>query len=356
MQARVALRTRLVALYAGVFVASMSLVLVVSYLLLAEHLRETLLPGAADPILNRLATQYLLALIGTTLFAVAVGWLAARRLLAPIGEITATARRASEERLDERVALGGPADELRELGDTLDAMLDRFQASIEAQRRFIANASHELRSPLTAIRTEVEVTLTDPNATDAELRRMGERVLEAGDELDDLLASLMVLARSQRGLAERGPVELVRVVEAAAGDVAAEAAQAGVVIETELAAAGTVGDPALLRRLVANLIENGVRYNRPGGRVDVRLGTSDGAAVIEVENTGPRVPADAQERLREPFERLARHGGGSGLGLSIVQAVAEAHDGTVSLTARPEGGLNVRVRLPAAVRLAVGLP
>lgn len=163
MRARVALRTRLVAIYAAVFVTSTAAVLIVSYLLLASHLEDTLPTGTADPILSDLASQYVLTLIGTTLIAVSLGWLAARRLLAPLQAVTDAARHASDERLDERVSLGGPHDELRELGDTFDAMLDRFQESIENQRRFIANASHELRSPLTAIRTEVDVTLHDPD-------------------------------------------------------------------------------------------------------------------------------------------------------------------------------------------------
>ena len=357
---RVALRTRLVAIFAAVFAVSTAAVLLVSYLLVAGQVNDTLPQDAADPILDRLAWQYLLALVGTTLLASSLGWLAARRLLAPIAAITGAARHASEDRLSERLALRGPRDELRELADTFDAMLDRFQESIEAQRRFIANASHELRSPLTAIRTEADVTLADPAATLADLRHMAERVLEGADELDDLLAALMVLARSQRGLLTTATVDLGAVAELAVADLRGAAAEAGVALDADLASACVTGDAALLRRLVANLVDNAIRYNHRGGSVQVVVeasGASGGSrlrggatpmATVRVTNTGLLVPTGDLERLRQPFERLGRHGSGSGLGLSIVQAVAEAHAGSVALAARADGGLDVTVRVPAA--------
>ncbi|MFT4036151.1 MAG: histidine kinase dimerization/phospho-acceptor domain-containing protein, partial [Patulibacter sp.] len=233
---RLPLRVRLVGLFAVVFVVSTAAVLIVSYLLMAGHLHATLAPQQARPILRGLAIQYVLALTGTTLLALGLGWLAARRLLSPIAAVTGAARRASDEHLQERIALGGPNDELRELADTFDAMLDRFQESIEAQRRFIANASHELRSPLTAIRTEVDVTLSDPQATVAELREMGARVLEGSDELDRLLAALMVLARSQRGLVAAAPLDLAAVAALAAQDAARQAHAARVRIDVDVPA------------------------------------------------------------------------------------------------------------------------
>lgn len=380
--ARLPLRARLVAIFSLVFAACTAAVLVVSYVLMRDHLESTLAPGQAAPILRGLATQYVLALVGTTLFAAGLGWLAARRLLAPIAAVTGAARRASDEHLGERIALGGPDDELRELADTFDAMLDRFQESIEAQRRFIANASHELRSPLTAIRTEVDVTLADPDATVAELREMGERVLEGSDELDRLLAALMVLARSQRGLMATSPLDLGQVAMLVAQDASRQAEAARVTLDVDLPHAPGVeaplpvpiaGDPALVRRLVANLVDNAVRYHRPGGTVLVQVreesgdraaagvgsaGDGGGAprepsaggrhAVVRVVNLGGApVPAVDVERLRQPFERLGRtFVGGSGLGLSIVQAVAEAHAGRVELSAPAAGGLEVVVRLP----------
>ena len=362
LASRVTLRTRLVAIYAAVFVVSMTAVLLVSYFLLAAYLRDTLPAESAQPILDRLAGRYLLALLGTTLVATTLGWLAARRLLQPIQAVTDAARAASEEQLDQRLELGGPRDELRELGDTFDAMLDRFQESMEAQKRFIANASHELRSPLTAIRTEVDVTLSDPDATIRDLRAMGERVLQGGDELDELLASLMVLARSQRGLLRTDDVDLAQVATLAVQDLAPRAREARVALDVHLESTQVLGDPSLLRRLIANLVDNGIRYNRPGGVVQVTVGTvtvlarpADGSEgeraqrpTIRVVNTGTLIPPDAVDRLRQPFERLGRHGDGSGLGLSIVQAVAEAHEGTVRLVAEREGGLDVTITLPPA--------
>src|ERR1700712_5770401 len=240
MKTRVALRTSLVAIFASVFVACTAAVLAVSYALIAQHLHDTLAPREAASVLHRLAFQYVLALVGATLLAVAAGWMGASRLLAPLTRITEAARRASGERLDLRVNLGGPDDELRELGDTFDAMLDRFQQSIETQRRFIANASPELRSPLTAIRAEVDVTLSDPNATNAELRTMGERVLEGADQLDDLLGSLMVLARSQRGLRRSDPLDLAAISCRAVADGQRAAVAAGGRLEAGTSA-GMVG-------------------------------------------------------------------------------------------------------------------
>ena len=362
--ARMPLRARLVAIFSIVFAASTAAVLLVSYLLMRNHLEATLAAGQARPILRGLAAQFVLALIGTTLLAAGLGWLAARRLLAPIAAVTGAARRASDDHLAERIALGGPDDELRELADTFDAMLDRFQESIEAQRRFIANASHELRSPLTAIRTEADVTLSDPDATIAELREMGERVLEGSDELDRLLAALMVLARSTRGLVATSPLDLAQVTALAAQDAGRQAAAARVLLDVDVPLAPGVeaplpvpiaGDPALLRRLAANLVDNAIRYHRPGGTVLVQVRREADDGVLRVVNLGgaPVPPAEV-ERLRQPFERLGRtHASGSGLGLSIVQAVAEAHGGRVELAAPAAGGLEVTVRLPLRA-VAVG--
>jgi signal transduction histidine kinase len=215
--ARLPLRVRLTALYAALFAGTTAVVLAVAYGVLSRHLHRTLPDPVADPILDRVVLQLVLVLVGTTLLAVVLGWVAARRALRPIEDVTAAARRVSDDRLDERLALDGPHDEVRELADTFDAMLDRLAEGIGAQRRFVANASHELRTPLTAIRTEVDVTLTDPDASREELRAMGESVLAGADELDDLLEALLVLARSQRGVARQGPVDLTDAARRACG-------------------------------------------------------------------------------------------------------------------------------------------
>jgi signal transduction histidine kinase len=344
---RLGVRARLAALYAGLLALTTAVLLGLSWLLMDRHLHRTLPERLADDSAETLAVQYVLAFLGASLIAVALGWLVAGRVLAPIRRMTERAHGVTDERLDSRIAVEGPQDELRELGETLDAMLDRLQSSLDAQRHFVANASHELRSPLTVIRTETEVTLADPDASADDFREMGRIVLEATDRTEALLDGLMVLARSQRGLLRTDPVDLCLVARRAAAGGMAAARAASVRIEVEADSTATVtGDESLLERLVANLVDNGVRYNAPGGWVVVQCGRDGrGDAVVEVANSGPVVPADSVERLTQPFERLdrARDSKGSGLGLSIVRAVAEAHGGRLGLAARPDGGLRVRV-------------
>jgi signal transduction histidine kinase len=296
------LRVRLTAMYGGVFVVFVALLLSISYWLMARHLDRTLGADEAATALGQLRMQYLLALAGATLVATALGWALAGRELASM------------------------------------------QAAFDARERFVANASHELRSPLTVIRTEADVTLANPDADVEELRAMGRQVLGAADEMDALLESLMVLARSGRELPNRAYVDLA----AAAGAAALRVRAGGVRVRLELEPAGVSGERQLLERLAGNLIENGVRYNAPGGFVAVRTSSSDGGAVLDVVNSGPVIDPAVAARLIEPFERGGRTGrGGAGLGLSIVRSVAEAHGGRLALTPRVEGGLAVRVTLPA---------
>jgi len=297
------LRVRLTAIYGGIFVVFVAVLLSISYWLMSRHLDRTLDPFEASAALGQLRMQYLMALAGASLVATALGW-----------------------------ALAG-----RELGS--------MQAAFDARERFVANASHELRSPLTVIRTEADVTLSDPDATVAELRAMGRQVIGAADEMDALLDGLMVLARSGRELPNRDYVDLA----AAVRDAARRVRPSGVRVRLELEPAGVSGERQLLERLAGNLIENGVRYNAPGGFVAVRTASVDGGAVLDVINSGPVIDPAVAARLVEPFERGGRTGrGGAGLGLSIVRSVAEAHGGRLALTPRVEGGLAVRVTLPAA--------
>jgi signal transduction histidine kinase len=295
------LRVRLTALYGGVFAVFVAVLMGASYWLMRRHFDRTLEPADAEDALSQLATQYLVAFAGATLLATALGWALAGR-------------------------------ELRSMADAFDR-----------QERFVANASHELRSPLTVARTEVEVALADPGATEGELRAMGVDVLDSVDRMDELLDGLMLLAQSGRP-PERRPVDLAGI----AGAAAARVRPAGVRVQLALDPVQVRGERRLLERLAENLVENGVRYNAPGGFVDVRTGARDKSAVLRVENSGPVVPAATAARLLEPFERggRARDGGGAGLGLSIVRAVAEAHGGTVALAPRREGGLAVEVVLP----------
>lgn len=352
---RPTIRARLTALYALLVAASTGVLLAVSYWLLARHFDRTLPEALASDALEEVAVQYVVAFAGVLLVAGVIGWAVAGRLLAPLKRITATARRVSEERLGERIPAAGPHDELRELGETLNSMLDRLADSFDAQRRFVANASHELRSPLTVIRSEAEVALANPEPDLDELRGMAASVVQASRRTEALLASLLILARSQRGLVQSGPVDLADTAAAAAELTADAAGAESVRLTLELEPGVIEGDRALLERLAANLLENGVRYNRPGGFVVVRTRRVDGAAELEVENSGPLVDRAAAGRLAEPFERLERSadGGGAGLGLSIVRAVGEAHGGSLAIEPRDGGGLRVVVRFPTGVaRLA----
>jgi signal transduction histidine kinase len=311
-----------------------------------RHLRRTLSAEAASDAIGSLTLWYVVALLGTLLVAGGVGWLLARRALAPVEEMTRFARRISEERLGERLAPAGPPDELRELGETLDAMLDRLAGSFDAQRRFLANASHELRTPLAVMRAEADVALANPDPDVEELREMAVAVTESVVRTEALLDGLMLLARSQPGLLRPEPLDLGEIARRVGRQTGAEARAHDIDLRVAGGGATTTGDRALVERLVANLVENGVRHNVRGGWVDVRAGAEDGDAVVRVRNTGPVVAPEDVARLTAPFERLGRHGDsrGAGLGLSIVQAVADAHGATLRIAAQPEGGLDVTVR------------
>ena len=220
--------------------------------------------------------QYVLALAAMTALSVLLGWLVAGRALRPLQQITSTARRVSQDTLDERIALEGPRDELKELADTFDAMLERLSGAFASQRRFVANASHELRTPLTVMRTELEVTLADPDATNAELRTMAEAVHDALDRTERLVQSLLTLARSEGAVTRRDPMDLARAARVALEHTARDADAAGLAVTADLHPAPVAGDRSLLERLVANLVENAVVHNRPGGRVSVTTSSRDG--------------------------------------------------------------------------------
>ena len=345
---------RLTALYTLLFGGSAALLMALSWWLLGRHLERTLPAGLADEALADLGIQYVLAFVGTTVLAVALGWAMAGRALAPLARVTRAAREVSDERLSDRIGLTGPDDEVRELADTFDAMLDRLSSSFEAQRRFVANASHELRSPLTLIRSEAEVALADPQASAAELRTAAEGVVEATERTEALLEGLLALARSQRGLMRSEPVDLASSARAASAQLGREAAAREVGLRLDARPAPTAGDRWLLDRLVSNLVENAVRHNHRGGWAEVVTGVAAGCAFVRVRNGGRRIDPDAAPRLAEPFERTGRRsdGRGAGLGLSIVASVAEAHGGELRIEVRSEGGLVAEVSVPAATAAA----
>jgi signal transduction histidine kinase len=336
------IRARLTLTYVALLVGCTAAVLAASWWLLERHLDRTLPGGYADAVLNQLAGQYVLAVVGSGLLALGIGWAAAGHALAPVRAIARTASRITEERLDARVQLPDthPPDELHELAGTFDAMLDRVASTVDAQKRFVANASHELRTPLTVIRTEAEVALDDPHATEADLRRALHCAVEGTERAEALLEGLLVLARCTRGARAHDPVDLATVARRAL-DTTAQ----GRAFDARLDRTVVRGDAALLERLVANLTENAVRHGRGAPEVLVREVGDE--AVVRVANPGDPIPADVVARLAEPFERGTRTtAAGTGLGLSIVRAVAEAHGGRLELHSPPAGGLVADVRLP----------
>jgi signal transduction histidine kinase len=303
--------------------------------------------------LHQLLVEYIVALGAMTIVSVVAGWLLAGRALRPLRDITATARRVSGENLGERIGLKGPADELKQLADTFDGMLARLDAAFGSQRHFVANASHELRTPLAIMRTEVDVSLADPDATVEELRQMGEAVRETVDRCERLIEGLLMLARSEAATGREEPADLAALAADCITDLGARAREADVEVRDDLEPAWTQGEPALLERMIANLVDNGIRHNRPGGFLTVTTRSLGGRVLVTVANSGPRIdPADA-ERLTEPFRRLDRGGGGFGLGLSIVRSVVVAHGGTVEIEAPEAGGLVVRIDLPALAPVTV---
>jgi signal transduction histidine kinase len=304
----------------------------------------------------------------TAVLSAVLGWFAAGRAMRPLRRITAGARFISATNLNERLALDGPDDDLRELADMIDGLFGRLDASLHAQRQFVANASHELRTPLARSRTLLEVALRSPDASVASLRAACERALAAGAEQERLIEALLVLARGQRGLARREPLDLAAITRDVLAARGGQIAARGLSMEVTLAPALLGGDPALAERAVANLIDNALRHNVDDGTVWVEAGSDDeGRAVLSVANTGPEIPPDEVARLVLPFQRGGAAGTmasprtrprsgpddgdapglGLGLGLSIVHAVAVAHDADFSLVARlTGGGLVARLTFP----------
>jgi signal transduction histidine kinase len=279
--------------------------------------------------------------------AAAIGWFIAGRVLSPLRTITATARRIAASSLHERLALQGPDDELKELGDTLDNLFSRLEASFAAQRRFAASASHELRTPLTRERTLLQVTLADPASTTSTWQAVGRELLASNTEQERLIEALLTLASGEAGASERESLDLAVITSEALALPRPAISRLGLHLRTDIQPANLDGDPLLVQQLVSNLIDNAVRHNIPGGDVQVATGTSSGQAVLSVANSGQVIPPAEVDRLFQPFQRLgprpARRDGGHGLGLSIVRAIAADHGATVRARALPGGGLAVDV-------------
>jgi signal transduction histidine kinase len=301
--------------------------------------------------LHQLLTQSGIALAIMAVLAIACGWLMAGRVLRPLRTMTAATQQITERNLHERLALPGPGDEVKRLADTIDGLLARLDAAFEAQRHFVASASHELRTPLTLNRALLEVALADPAASAEELRSTCEDLLASGEQQERLMEALLTLASSERGLDRHDRFDLAAVVGRAVWMYRAEADRHGLQASFSLGHANVVGNPDLVECMAANLVDNAIRHNVPGGRLDVVTETSNQHSVLTVSNTGPPVPEDQAERLFQPFQRLgddrATHPDGHGLGLSIVRAIATAHDAGLKVQLRPGGGLHVQVHFPA---------
>jgi signal transduction histidine kinase len=306
--------------------------------------------GAAMERLKDLHELLLWSLMGlgvATIVAGLLGWAIGRRILDPLHKVTGAARRASQEHLHERIALDGPHDELKQLADTFDDMLDRLDLAFASQRRFVANASHELRTPLTSMRTLIDVAMAKTTRTAEGLETVVGRVREALGQSEAIIDGLLTLARSDRGLTRRELVDLEAAAQDAIDQTTSSARASDVVIEADLSAAPTLGDRVLVERLVANLVDNAVRYNVTAGSVQVETGTDDGQSYLSVTNTGPLVPEPKLASLFEPFTRLDQrvaNAQGAGLGLSIVASVVAAHNGHLQADALPKGGMKITVR------------
>ncbi|WP_338783580.1 HAMP domain-containing sensor histidine kinase [Streptomyces sp. DG1A-41] len=381
---RPTIRIRLTLLYGGMFLIAGILLLSIIYLLAAQALNVGSelpfkivegkvtsdicnLPDQASPAefnnamnqcvneqrqhaLDNLLSRSLLALLGLAVIAFAFGYAMAGRVLSPLGRITRTARAVAGSDLSRRIELDGPDDELKELADTFDDMLERLQRAFTAQQRFVGNASHELRTPLAINRTLLEVHLSDPNAP-VELQQLGKTLLATNERSEQLVEGLLLLARSDNQVVERGAVDLAEVAGQAIDQVRGEAEAKGVRIRGEQKPAVVQGNGVLLERIALNLVQNAVRYNvAEDGWVEVTTEVQHGQAVLVVSNTGPVVPAYEIDNLFEPFRRLRTERTGSdkgvGLGLSIVRSVARAHGGHIYAQPREGGGLVMRVTLP----------
>ena len=319
---------------------------------------------------HQLFLSSLIALGIMAVVATLLGWVLAGRALRPLRVITATARRISEDNLDERLAFAGPQDELKDLADTIDELLERLEGAFAAQRRFVANASHELRTPLATMRASLDVAMAKPEPPPVQTVMLATRLKAELDRIDELLEGFLMLARAQHGaLPDRAAVSLGDLASAALAFRSGAIAARSLTVRTDVSpdAICITGSQALVSRMLDNVIDNAIAHNEAAGWISVEAdapeaGTGGRCARVVVENGGPVLPQEQVAQLAQPFRRLGpgatnagrvAAGGGSGLGLSIVAAIATAHGGTLDLRARPDGGLRVVITLPLAPAAAL---
>ncbi|MFJ5829381.1 sensor histidine kinase [Streptomyces sp. NPDC093089] len=349
-------RLRLALSYAGFLAVAGALLLAVVWVFILRYV-----PDNSQGLLGVSPNRYLLvrtfapaaaaAMAFLLVFGLVGGWILAGRMLAPLTRITDAARLAGEGSLSHRIRMEGRQDEFRELADAFDTMLGRLESHVAEQRRFAANASHELRTPLAISRTLLDVAQKDPTRDRGELVA---RLQAANTRAIDLTEALLLLSRSDRGTFTRESVDLSLVAEEAAETLLPLAERRGVTLDVTGGTARTSGSAELLLRMATNLVQNAVVHNLPtGGTVSVRTEVHGGTGVLRVENTGRRLPPELVPTLTEPFQRGTERARtdehpGVGLGLALVHSIVRAHDGTLDLAPRPDGGLVVTVRLPAA--------
>jgi two-component system sensor histidine kinase VanS len=382
-------RMRLTLLYGGLFLMSGAVLLAITYVLVRRSTGPDLVVAGGNPsepsgpralkealanpdvaryvrqvgeqqyaralslhadVLHQLLVRSGIALAIMTVVSIALGWIVAGRVLRPLRAMTATTRQISERNLNERLALSGPHDELKDLADTIDALLARLEAHVAEQQRFAANASHELRTPLAVTQTLLDVARKDPNRDNGELV---DRLHAVNTRAIDLTEALLLLSRAEQRSFTAEHVDLSLIAEEATETLLPLAEEHGVTIETSGDVTPTIGSRALLLQLTTNLVHNAIVHNLPEqGTVRVTTSVHPETVMLTVENTGQKLTRQLVSTLADPFqrgtERIRTDHGGVGLGLAIVTSIAQAHDGTLTLTPRDEGGLRVTVQLPTA--------
>jgi signal transduction histidine kinase len=356
LRSRRTVRMRLTALYCVLFVlSSVALLAIAAITNAGQGGAPTYSPEVpVHSAISRYLRSSVITLGEVTVVSVVAGW-----VLRPLRVMTATTRRISADNLHERLAIHGPGDELKDLADTIDALLERLDGAFAAQRRFVANASHELRTPLATMRVSVDVAAAKPGPVPPETITLAGQVRAELDKVDELLDGLLVLARAQHGVLPGGAVfPLDYTVSAALA--AREGAIAAKNLRVQHVSGSddirVEGSQPLLRRMADNVIGNAVSHNRDGGWIRIATQADGDTARLIVENGGDILDPAQVAGLAQPFRRLGadRTGSdnGTGLGLSIVAAIAEAHRGSLDLHASPGGGLKVTITLPLAPRAA----
>ncbi|GHE91091.1 HAMP domain-containing histidine kinase [Streptomyces griseoluteus] len=355
-------RLRLTLSYAGFLMLAGALLLAAVWLFLLRYVPERALivpsgtPVRYDvfPVRSNLLRVFAPRAAGVLafllVFGLVGGWFLAGRMLAPLSRVTEATRKAADGSLSHRIRLPGRRDEFRELADAFDTMLARLDAHVAGQRRFAANASHELRTPLAISKALLDVARTDPERDTAELL---DRLHAVNARAIDLTEALLLVSRAEQGSFEREDVDLSLLAEEATETLLPLAEKHGITIENSGGIAPTAGSAALLLQLTMNLVHNAIVHNVPGrGRVWVRTAVRPDAVTLTVENTGEHLSPELAATLTEPFrrgtERVHTDHMGAGLGLAIVKTIAHAHDGTLTLTPRPSGGLRITVELPVS--------